>query len=187
MQLLARPLRSSSSGAARVGSAQVPAAGSRRAVMASLLRRRAAAASRLLLLPPPPPGPAGARRGSWALPAALVRRGALVGGRWVETPSAFPVRDPASGDELGRVADCGEAEARAAVRAAHEAGAAWGRLPAKVSGGERWRRRGTGRPGGAGRSGGPQPGGGTTVMCVRTIAGFCPCRRGARLFADGTS
>ncbi|XP_040519066.1 succinate-semialdehyde dehydrogenase, mitochondrial [Gallus gallus] len=99
--------------------------------MASLLRRRAAAASRLLLLPPPPPGPAGARRGSWALPAALVRRGALVGGRWVETPSAFPVRDPASGDELGRVADCGEAEARAAVRAAHEAGAAWGRLPAK--------------------------------------------------------
>uniref|UniRef100_A0A8C9GBL8 Succinate-semialdehyde dehydrogenase, mitochondrial n=1 Tax=Pavo cristatus TaxID=9049 RepID=A0A8C9GBL8_PAVCR len=99
--------------------------------MASLLRRRVAAARRLLLLPPPPPGPAAARRGSWALPAALVRRGALVGGRWVETPAAFPVRDPASGDELGRVADCGEAEARAAVRAAHEAGAAWGRLPAK--------------------------------------------------------
>ncbi|KAM6376116.1 succinate-semialdehyde dehydrogenase, mitochondrial isoform 3-T3 [Alca torda] len=102
--------------------------------MASLLPRRAAAAGRcrrLLLHPPPPPGPAAVRRGSWALPATLVRRGGLVGGRWVETAAAFPVQDPASGEELGRVADCGPAEAREAVRAAHEAGAAWGRLPAK--------------------------------------------------------
>uniref|UniRef100_A0A663FBB5 Succinate-semialdehyde dehydrogenase, mitochondrial n=1 Tax=Aquila chrysaetos chrysaetos TaxID=223781 RepID=A0A663FBB5_AQUCH len=100
--------------------------------MASLLWRRAAAAAaarrRLLVLLPPAPA---ARRGSWGLPAALVRRGGLVGGRWLETPAAFPVQDPASGEELGRVADCGAAEARAAVRAAHEAGAAWGRLPAK--------------------------------------------------------
>lgn len=57
-----------------------------------------------------------------------------MGGRWLETPAFFPVQDPASGEELGRVADCGAAEARAAVRAAHEAGAAWGRLPAKVRG-----------------------------------------------------
>lgn len=102
--------------------------------MASLLWRRAAAAARrrlLLLLHPPAPA---ARRGSWGLPAALVRRGGLVGGRWLETPAFFPVQDPASGEELGRVADCGAAEARAAVRAAHEAGAAWGRLPAKVRG-----------------------------------------------------
>lgn len=133
-----------------------PAACRRCAAMASLLPRRVAAASRcrrLLLLPPPPLGPAAARRGSWALPAALVRRGGLVGGRWVETAAAFPVQDPASGEELGRVADCGPAEAREAVRAAHEAGAAWGRLPAKVSGRGRWRppgRRG-GTPGRARR------------------------------------
>lgn len=114
----------------------LPSFRSRRSAMASLLRRRVAAARRLAFFPPP------ARRSSWALPAALLRRGALVGGRWVETPAAFPVRDPASGDELGRVADCGEAEARAAVRVAHEAGAAWGRLPAKVSGEGRWRWRG---------------------------------------------
>lgn len=115
--------------------------------MASLLWQQAAARRRLLLLPLQPPGRAGARRGSSALPAALVRRGGLVGGRWVETPATFPVQDPASGEELGRVADCGTAEARAAVRAAHEAGAAWGRLPAKVSGRGRWRP--PGRPGGA--------------------------------------
>ncbi|OXB54442.1 hypothetical protein ASZ78_003577 [Callipepla squamata] len=99
--------------------------------MACLLRRRPAAARRPLLLPPPPPGPAASRLSSRALPAALLRRAALLGGRWVETAAAFPVRDPASGDELGRVSDCGEAEARTAVRIAHEAGASWGRLPAK--------------------------------------------------------
>ncbi|XP_054019987.1 succinate-semialdehyde dehydrogenase, mitochondrial isoform X1 [Dryobates pubescens] len=100
--------------------------------MASLLPWRAAVACRrLLLLPSPPPGLAAARRSSSALPAALVRQGGLVGGQWVETPAAFPVQDPASGQELARVADCGAAEARAAVRAAHEAGAVWSRLPAK--------------------------------------------------------
>uniref|UniRef100_A0A8C4U3M3 Succinate-semialdehyde dehydrogenase, mitochondrial n=1 Tax=Falco tinnunculus TaxID=100819 RepID=A0A8C4U3M3_FALTI len=100
--------------------------------MAGLLPGRAAAARRrLLLVPPPAPAPAPARGGSWALPAGLVRRGGLVGGRWVEAAGAFPVRDPASGAELCRVTDCGAAEAREAVRAAHRAGAAWGRLPAK--------------------------------------------------------
>lgn len=133
-----------------------PAACRRCAAMASLLPRRAAAAAadcrrRRLLLPPPAPGPAAARRGSSALPAALVRRGGLVGGRWVETPAVFPVQDPASGEELARVADCGAAEARAAVRAAHEAGAAWSRLPAKVRGRGRWCS--------AGRRGDPGPGG----------------------------
>uniref|UniRef100_A0A8B9TRX1 Succinate-semialdehyde dehydrogenase n=1 Tax=Anas platyrhynchos TaxID=8839 RepID=A0A8B9TRX1_ANAPL len=57
-----------------------------------------------------------------ALPGGLVRRGGLVGGRWLEAPAAFAVRDPASGQELGPVADCGAAEAREAVRAAHGAG-----------------------------------------------------------------
>uniref|UniRef100_A0A8C5JJD5 Succinate-semialdehyde dehydrogenase n=1 Tax=Junco hyemalis TaxID=40217 RepID=A0A8C5JJD5_JUNHY len=101
------------------------------AAMASLLPRGAAAARRRLLLRPAPLAPGPVRAASQALSAALVRRAGLVGGRWVETAAAFPVQDPASGEELGRVSDCGAAEARAAVRAAHEAGAAWGRLPAK--------------------------------------------------------
>uniref|UniRef100_A0A8B9C9L3 Succinate-semialdehyde dehydrogenase, mitochondrial n=1 Tax=Anser brachyrhynchus TaxID=132585 RepID=A0A8B9C9L3_9AVES len=109
-----------------------PGAVPSRAAMSSLLPLRAAAARRRLLLQPPAaPGPAAARSGSGALPGGLVRRGGLVGGRWLEAPAAFAVRDPASGQELGPVADCGAAEARAAVRAAHGAGAAWGRLPAK--------------------------------------------------------
>lgn len=107
--------------------------------MASLLPRQAAAfASRRLLLPLRPPAvpvPVRSGSGSGALPGGLVRRGGLVGGRWLEAPAAFGVRDPASGQELGPVADCGAAEAREAVRAAHAAGAAWGRLAAKVSGG----------------------------------------------------
>ncbi|XP_067147014.1 succinate-semialdehyde dehydrogenase, mitochondrial isoform X2 [Apteryx mantelli] len=98
--------------------------------MASVFLWRAAA-RRLLLSLLPPPGRAAARGAGSALPAALLRRGGLVGGRWVEAAAAFPVRDPASGAELGQVADCGVAEARAAVRAAHGAGAAWSRLPAK--------------------------------------------------------
>ncbi|XP_038030028.2 succinate-semialdehyde dehydrogenase, mitochondrial [Anas platyrhynchos] len=111
--------------------------------MASLLPRRAAsfASRRLLLLRPPvAPVPVPVRSGSGALPGGLVRRGGLVGGRWLEAPAAFAVRDPASGQELGPVADCGAAEAREAVRAAYGAGAAWGRLAAKERSGllRRW-------------------------------------------------
>lgn len=72
------------------------------------------------------PGPGG-------LPAALLRTDSFVGGRWVPSAAAFPVRDPASGAELGRVADCGAPEARAAVRAAHDALGSWKGALAKVS------------------------------------------------------
>uniref|UniRef100_A0A452HEZ0 Succinate-semialdehyde dehydrogenase, mitochondrial n=1 Tax=Gopherus agassizii TaxID=38772 RepID=A0A452HEZ0_9SAUR len=65
------------------------------------------------------------------LPGSLVRSGGFVGGRWVQAAAAFPVLDPASGAELGQVADCGVAEARAAVRAAWEAGPGWSAAPAK--------------------------------------------------------
>ncbi|CAI5779892.1 succinate-semialdehyde dehydrogenase, mitochondrial [Podarcis lilfordi] len=96
---------------------------------------------------PPPPrrsrfwlaAPGGVRFGSsssagpgaGALASSLVRTGGFVGGRWVQAAAAFPVRDPASGAELSRVADCGAAEAQAAVRAAYEAGAAWSGASAK--------------------------------------------------------
>ncbi|XP_060100116.1 succinate-semialdehyde dehydrogenase, mitochondrial [Heteronotia binoei] len=63
--------------------------------------------------------------------ASLVRSEGFVGGRWVKAATAFPVRDPATGAELAQVADCGLAEAQAAVRAAYEAGAAWSAVPAK--------------------------------------------------------
>ncbi|XP_061449454.1 succinate-semialdehyde dehydrogenase, mitochondrial isoform X2 [Rhineura floridana] len=65
------------------------------------------------------------------LASSLMRTGGFVGGRWVQSAAVFPVRDPASGAELSRVADCGVAEAQAAVRAAYEAGVAWSGVSAK--------------------------------------------------------
>uniref|UniRef100_A0A8D1ZZ05 Succinate-semialdehyde dehydrogenase n=1 Tax=Sus scrofa TaxID=9823 RepID=A0A8D1ZZ05_PIG len=73
----------------------------------------------------PSPGPAPIRRyarGTEGLSSALLRTDGFVGGRWLSAASTFPVYDPASGAELGLVADCGVSEARAAVRAAYEAG-----------------------------------------------------------------
>uniref|UniRef100_A0A8D0L5R4 Succinate-semialdehyde dehydrogenase n=1 Tax=Sphenodon punctatus TaxID=8508 RepID=A0A8D0L5R4_SPHPU len=70
------------------------------------------------------PGPA-------LLPSSLGRSEAFVGGRWVKAAASFPVRDPASGAELRQVTDCGVAEARAAVRAAYEAGPGWSGITAK--------------------------------------------------------
>lgn len=105
---------------------------------------------RLLLRSPqvPPPPPTTTWWGPFAFPAmfrssgsaalaagSLVRTEAFVGGRWVtrsETGASFAVRDPASGAELSQVADCGVAEAQAAIKAAYEAGAAWSGIPAKV-------------------------------------------------------
>ncbi|XP_063155054.1 succinate-semialdehyde dehydrogenase, mitochondrial isoform X2 [Candoia aspera] len=62
---------------------------------------------------------------------SLARSGGFVGGRWLQAAVTFPVRDPASGAELIQVADCGVAEAEAAVKAAYEAGAAWSGVSAK--------------------------------------------------------
>nr|XP_044988287.1 succinate-semialdehyde dehydrogenase, mitochondrial isoform X2 [Jaculus jaculus] len=59
------------------------------------------------------------------LSAELLRGDSFVGGRWLPARDTFPVRDPASGAALGTVADCGVPEARAAVRAAHEAFCGW--------------------------------------------------------------
>ncbi|XP_025772924.1 succinate-semialdehyde dehydrogenase, mitochondrial, partial [Puma concolor] len=69
-------------------------------------------------------GPAG-------LSAALLRTESFVGGRWLPAAAAFPVHDPASGAQLGLVADCGVPETRAAVRAAYEAFCSWRGVSAK--------------------------------------------------------
>lgn len=125
----------------------LPAASSR--AMATCLRLRSCRAPRL---PPAPAGrglrprcsvPAAPALGSAqprrsagglaGLSAALLRTDGFVGGRWLPAAAVFPVHDPASGAELGLVADCGVPETRAAVRAAYEAFCSWKGVSAKVS------------------------------------------------------
>ncbi|GAB5571179.1 succinate-semialdehyde dehydrogenase [Prionailurus iriomotensis] len=106
--------------------------------MATCLRLRSCRAPRL---PPAPAGrglrpgcPAQPRRsagGPAGLSAALLRTESFVGGRWLPAAAAFPVHDPASGAQLGLVADCGVPETRAAVRAAYEAFCSWRGVSAK--------------------------------------------------------
>ncbi len=57
-------------------------------------------------------------------PAALETR-ALIGGEWVDTRSHFAIRSPSSGEVVAQVADCGEAEARAAIEHAVAAFRTW--------------------------------------------------------------
>jgi succinate-semialdehyde dehydrogenase / glutarate-semialdehyde dehydrogenase len=59
--------------------------------------------------------------------ADLFRRQAFVNGQWLaaESGPTFAVLNPANGDELARVADCGPAETHAAIAAAHAALPDW--------------------------------------------------------------
>lgn len=117
--------------------------------MATCLRLRSCRAPRL---PPAPAGrglrprcsvpaapafgsaqPRRSAGGLAGLSAALLRTDGFVGGRWLPAAAVFPVHDPASGAELGLVADCGVPETRAAVRAAYEAFCSWKGVSAKVS------------------------------------------------------
>uniref|UniRef100_A0A667Z4H7 Succinate-semialdehyde dehydrogenase n=1 Tax=Myripristis murdjan TaxID=586833 RepID=A0A667Z4H7_9TELE len=61
----------------------------------------------------------------------LLRTQGYVDGRWVSAASVFPVLDPATGQELARVADCGPAEAKQAVDAAYKAFYSWKQFTAK--------------------------------------------------------
>ncbi|XP_008428843.1 succinate-semialdehyde dehydrogenase, mitochondrial [Poecilia reticulata] len=63
--------------------------------------------------------------------AALLRTQGYLGGRWVSAASVFPVLDPATGQELTQVSDCGPAEAKQAVEAAYEAFQSWKHTTAK--------------------------------------------------------
>ncbi|XP_023555753.1 succinate-semialdehyde dehydrogenase, mitochondrial [Octodon degus] len=99
--------------------------------MGTCLRLRSCGPARLLRARP---GPAPARclaGGPAGLSPALLRTDSFVGGRWLPAAATFPVQDPASGAALGSVADCGAPEARAAVRAAHEAFCGWRGVSAK--------------------------------------------------------
>jgi len=55
-----------------------------------------------------------------------------IGGRWVDPVSGrtFPVRNPATGEQLGLVADAGRDDAARAIEAAHQAFAGWAALAA---------------------------------------------------------
>lgn len=64
--------------------------------------------------------------------APLLRKQGYIDGRWVSAASEFPVLDPATGQEIARVADCGPAEAKQAVDAAHKAFHSWKQSTAKV-------------------------------------------------------
>ncbi|MEL7453014.1 MAG: aldehyde dehydrogenase family protein, partial [Pseudomonadota bacterium] len=59
-------------------------------------------------------------------------RDAMIDGIWVpaDEGGTFPVFDPATGDCLAEVADCGQAETVRAVQAAHRAGPGWAATPA---------------------------------------------------------
>ncbi|KAF7657001.1 hypothetical protein LDENG_00033380 [Lucifuga dentata] len=57
--------------------------------------------------------------------AQLLRTQGYVDGRWISAASVFPVLDPATGQEIARVSDCGPAEAKQAVDAAYKAFHSW--------------------------------------------------------------
>ncbi|HEY6898465.1 MAG TPA: NAD-dependent succinate-semialdehyde dehydrogenase [Rhodocyclaceae bacterium] len=68
--------------------------------------------------------------------SSLLRQQCYVNGHWIGADSGamFPVFDPASGDELARVPDCGAAETRTAIAAAAHAWPAWKRKTAQERG-----------------------------------------------------
>ncbi|KAI4873976.1 hypothetical protein NFI96_032059 [Prochilodus magdalenae] len=65
------------------------------------------------------------RHYSLTLSGDLLRTQAFINGRWVSAPSTFPVLDPATGEELAQVSDCGPQEARDAVSSAYKAFCSW--------------------------------------------------------------
>uniref|UniRef100_A0A8C5DB70 Succinate-semialdehyde dehydrogenase n=1 Tax=Gouania willdenowi TaxID=441366 RepID=A0A8C5DB70_GOUWI len=71
------------------------------------------------------------RHYSLEVASPLLRTQSYVDGRWVSAPSVFPVLDPATGQELARVSDCGPTEAKLAVDAAHRAFDSWKQSTAK--------------------------------------------------------
>lgn len=64
--------------------------------------------------------------------AQLLRKEAFIEGRWVSAASTFPVLDPATGEEIAKVSDCGTKEAQDAVNAAYKAFHPWKSHTAKV-------------------------------------------------------
>ena len=62
----------------------------------------------------------------------LLRNQAYIGGKWIKGQQEFPVFNPATGEQIGSVADVGPDEAHAAITAANEALKPWRQLTAQV-------------------------------------------------------
>ena len=60
----------------------------------------------------------------------LIKNEAFINGQWVKTEKSFAVYDPANVEMLQMVSDCGEAETRAAIDAAHAAFPSWAGMTA---------------------------------------------------------
>lgn len=63
---------------------------------------------------------------------SLLRDKGYVGGKWLSSKTTFPVFNPATGQEIGLVADMGEEEADLAVKEAYKAFQTWKKTTAKV-------------------------------------------------------
>ncbi|XP_046897311.1 succinate-semialdehyde dehydrogenase, mitochondrial isoform X1 [Hypomesus transpacificus] len=71
------------------------------------------------------------REYSLDISAQLLRSQGYVDGRWISAASSFSVLDPATGEEIAKVADCGPSEAKTAVDAAYKAFYSWKQYTAK--------------------------------------------------------
>ncbi|XP_036416471.1 succinate-semialdehyde dehydrogenase, mitochondrial [Colossoma macropomum] len=65
------------------------------------------------------------RNYSLDLSGDLLRTQGFINGRWVSAPSTFPVLDPATGEQLAQVSDCGPQQAQEAVSSAYKAFHSW--------------------------------------------------------------
>ncbi|TTA40568.1 Succinate-semialdehyde dehydrogenase, mitochondrial [Bagarius yarrelli] len=71
------------------------------------------------------------RQYSLNISTELLRTQGFINGSWVSASSTFPVLDPATGQELAQVSDCGPQQAQEAVQAAYKAFHSWKTKTAK--------------------------------------------------------
>lgn len=65
---------------------------------------------------------------------SLFQSSGFIGGKWKDCVAKFPVYNPATGEEIGRVSDMGRSDADEAVNQAYEAFRSWKNTTANVSG-----------------------------------------------------
>lgn len=65
---------------------------------------------------------------------SLFQSSGFIGGKWKDCVAKFPVYNPATGEEIGRVSDMGRSDADEAVNKAYEAFRSWKNTTANVSG-----------------------------------------------------
>lgn len=63
---------------------------------------------------------------------ALYRSSGYIGGKWKDCETKFPVYNPATGQEIGRVSDMGREDAEEAVKQAYDAFKVWKNVTTKV-------------------------------------------------------